>query len=362
MKKIRAFTGIRFIWAISIVICHLFLFYQEECAQIGIGWSFLSHGGWGVTSFFVLSGFLVNMHYGEKTTYRKESLFKAGISFWLNHLKKWYLLYIICMLPALLIEVVKLILAWNVKEFVELIVKLLMNLTLTQSWIPLYEYSLNGVAWYLSCLSALYIVTPLLLHINSKIRSNKKICVIYIIISLLLIVLIADKWGILYNHPAYRLLQYMIGIVLYNLLSKQVKACNGKHWTFIAAIIAVMTYVTIIPSMTSVMDTIFIICFITIYFNRDKADILSSKWFEIGGGMSLEIFLTHFPIIIYGGKILKLVLPANEISYIIQMLFLLGLCMLISYVYHYYIAKTAIICKMNKKIEGVIKNLLEKIK
>ena len=138
-KMITAFTGVRFFWAITIVICHIYLAYQQEWKEVGIYANFLPHGGWGVSSFFVLSGFLMCMHYGDKYKEHHTNVFKEGLVFLKSHVKKWYLLYIICMIPMLGILVLKLLMAWDLQKFGLLMGQVAANIFLVQSWIPEQE-------------------------------------------------------------------------------------------------------------------------------------------------------------------------------------------------------------------------------
>lgn len=52
------------------------------------------------------------------------------------------------------------------------IFKIVANILLIQSWF-LDDVSINGASWYLSCMSAICLVTPLLLFLNSKIRKRR---------------------------------------------------------------------------------------------------------------------------------------------------------------------------------------------
>lgn len=61
-NNVPAFTSVRFFWAISIVIHHIYLKY---CDVVDFGvFSVLTRGSFGVTHFFILSGFLICMHWG----------------------------------------------------------------------------------------------------------------------------------------------------------------------------------------------------------------------------------------------------------------------------------------------------------
>ncbi len=63
-NKICEFTSIRFIWALMVAISHIYgswqTFFPFPGNEIVKNW-----GGCSVTCFFILSGFLMMMHYGD---------------------------------------------------------------------------------------------------------------------------------------------------------------------------------------------------------------------------------------------------------------------------------------------------------
>lgn len=193
-----SFTSIRFVWAFSILLCHIYLSY-DDVINFGI-FNFLRHGGFGVTHFFMLSGFLVFMHHGED--YDCGCKIIDGFKYAFFRIRKWYLLHIITMIIGICINL----------GTAHLIYKVLINILLIQVWKPPYNYSLNGVAWYLSCLFALYLITPKLLYFNRVIRKNKIICIFFLVILAVLNFIMGNTLsGAFYFHPIYRSIQYISG-------------------------------------------------------------------------------------------------------------------------------------------------------
>lgn len=188
MKRIDSYTGIRFYWALTIIFCHLYWIY-EGIFYHG-KYHFLKHGGFAVTGFFIVSGFLVCMHYGEKFVHMS---WKDGISFLCRHAKKWYLLYLVSMIPAVFDTLFQ---CRGITEILKFCGKLGMNLLLVQAWIPFHEYSINRVSWFLSCICAIYLVTPLLLYLNNRIKNSRKICTIIALVCIGVIYIMADQNGI----------------------------------------------------------------------------------------------------------------------------------------------------------------------
>lgn len=62
-ENIYAFTSVRFFWAITVLVCHIYAKYNEAFDDLIP--DILLQGEFAVTHFFVLSVFLVCMHYGD---------------------------------------------------------------------------------------------------------------------------------------------------------------------------------------------------------------------------------------------------------------------------------------------------------
>lgn len=113
--------------------------------------------------FFVLSGFVIAYRYFD----RDEPLSLAGtLRFVQRRVSKFYLSHLLLVIAAILPQ------AWYDRigrfEFgmgtpKEFFTKLLLSLTLTQSWSRQYHYCMNGVAWFISALAFFYLLTPLIL-------------------------------------------------------------------------------------------------------------------------------------------------------------------------------------------------------
>lgn len=321
-RTVNGFTGLRFIWAITIIICHIYLVYQAECQSMGIGFDFLTHGAWGVCSFLVLSGFLVCMHHENKYDDNSSKLLSEGFEFAIKHAKKWYALYMICMIPPLAFLVLNLFIHFDIKGFLDLIVQVIMNVFLIQAWIPGREYSINGVSWYLSCITALYITVPFLLKINNKIKNNKKICAVGIFICFIAVFLCGDILKILYNHPIYRIFQFVIGMLLYDIIKDIKEIKYEKASLAIAVLINIVAYFVLFPKVTALLDTISVMVIVgVLYFIKDD-NLFTKRWMLEGGKKSLELFLMHYPIVTLGGAILKRIFPQTPVFYVIEMLLL----------------------------------------
>ncbi len=343
MKKIDSYTGIRFYWAITIILCHLYWIY--DAFYYHGEFYFLKHGGFAVTGFFIMSGFLVSMHYAD--SFEEKGCIHQGFLFMCRHIKKWYLLYIISMIPALFFEI------WNCKSIVngcKLFGKLILNVFLVQTWIPKHEYSINKVAWFLSCLCAIYLFTPVIIKVNKKIREKKVYCVLVEVICFIAIYVLADYKGILYNHPFYRVFQYILGIVLYDLVKDS--QVNGKKiWGYFAIAVQIIAYLHIFSEMSSTIDSFATVFFIAIFYFSVSNMFLSGKWILKLGTISTEIFLLHYPIVVFGGPMIIKLFPQNSAVFILEQIGFIFISVLVAYIYHEWFQNLGFM----KKIGNVIK-------
>lgn len=193
---------------------------------------FLSHarigdfgclGAWGVSIFFVLSGFVMLYSY-----YNRETVLKPfDFGFVYHKINKLYPLHIATMMVCVFYEFYGVILG-NRSVF-HLLQNIFLHITLTQVWIPKQAYfqTLNGLAWYLAVCAVLYLAFPSILRVMR--RMNKRSCTILLFVLFSFQVLVsffafcfgnADRsaWfsmqWITYYCPLSRLLDFAIGCCL----------------------------------------------------------------------------------------------------------------------------------------------------
>lgn len=280
------------------------------------GSPYFSFGGeCGVSFFFILSGFVLSIGYGEKIDNHSFSL----KHFLLKQLSKFYPLHILLLSAFIALDVAR---GYGVD-----VVKLLLSIFLLQSWVPDngYNYAYNGVAWFLSDVMFFYICFPLLY--KTIMRASTKMLaamsavgaalyagVIYIVPSNLINTLV-------YVFPPVRMVDFIIGIVIYRLYVSQATTVF-RRWTngrrslakatlveLFAVIIIVLAYivhgntpaqinttVVFIP----VLPTVIYLFAVTDSSNGLVTHLLHSKKLIGGGKLSLEFYLTHTLVISLG--------------------------------------------------------------
>lgn len=128
------------------------------------GVKFIGRAGYfGVTVFFILSGFLLTMLYLESDRDLECSL-KSNFGFAISKIKKLYLLHIVTMLIAIPIRAAE---SGEICFDLGFFRDLFRHTFLLQSWYPNIDvaFALNGVDWYLSTCLLQYLLFPFIYRI-----------------------------------------------------------------------------------------------------------------------------------------------------------------------------------------------------
>ena len=146
--KINALQAIRALAFLGI--------FSYHCSLTGLG-------SWGVSVFFILSGFVLVYSYYERSPLLSLKP-SSALRFSLHKLARLYPLYLIMLVLSIRYEQ---LLTYNRYELIRFGLKFLANVTMMQSWVPLsdFYYSFNTLSWYLSDMLFLYLIFPLILHL-----------------------------------------------------------------------------------------------------------------------------------------------------------------------------------------------------
>lgn len=240
-NRISQFQGLRAVAFLAIFISH---------ANVG---PFGALGAWGVSVFFVLSGFLMMYSYLPR-----EKSPKFGFNFAWIKIKKLYLLHIAMMLVAVLYKLI------DFKDSIsKLLVDILLHSTLVQAWIPYSKYysTLNGLAWFLCVSFFLYLCFPVVLKLFYRFKKTSTVFfslivffAIQILISIFAMVygnvdkhaFFSMQW-ITYYCPLTRLIDFLIGCCLGFIFLKVNQQESGKKVRYI--FFEILTIVLIIFSL-----------------------------------------------------------------------------------------------------------------
>lgn len=201
---IKSLQSWRFIFALMIFLHHF---------PVNGKGLFEAGGSCGVSFFLILSGFVMSAGYAEKVG-------RKGFSYG-NYLKKRltriYPLHLLCLLVAAAILVTAG--TFGIKNGAIFCI----NAALMQSWIPLKSiyFSFNAVSWCLSDLLFFYMVFPPLSRFFNRSGNKKTAAMTGAALILYFVVLAAIPENLshplLYISPVFRLLDFAIGMLLYNL-------------------------------------------------------------------------------------------------------------------------------------------------
>lgn len=284
---------------------------------------FCSLGDWGVSIFFILSGFLMTVRYINS------DLCSGGLKYGYFKVKKLLPLYYVMMIvsiPYFLSELYK-----NDSSVFEGILQFISNALLIQAWIPdeSFYFSLNGISWFLSVMFFLYSVFPYILNKIRKITDIKKtyFMIIFIYAVQVLVAFTFNQVEIIhkilpdfhtwfsYILPLYRLGDFMIGCILgFIFLNRDVKEdiVNGT-----------------IQELISIIYILVLIIIQTILFSTgalEKLTYMQSWWintiyFEISSVFFIYIFASERGVISLGLRKSFLVMLGNisSITYLIHL-------------------------------------------
>ena len=304
---------------------------------------FLSHckvislGVWGVSVFFVLSGFLMTYSYYDRDLSLSPV---SSLKFAIGKTGKLYSLHLITMLANLILPVLfsGAALLGEVRNHAG---KMLLNALLVQAWIPSSEYyfSMNGVAWFLSSILFLYFLFPYLLRLVRRISSIPKAILWMILVYLIQIVIariartaavpkaVSDnfnKW-LTYICPAFRFGDFciggLLGFIFIRTRAKEgdrpepMKKCIAYNTLFEVGAVALFVVSQMVYSKTIIINGIWLnyysclflpssLLLVWIFAGRRGliTKLLSRKWMIYLGNLSSYAFLIHLVAIKYVQK------------------------------------------------------------
>ena len=160
MPKSKRIDSLQIVRAIAFFGIYLYHAIRRIPGK-GMVYRFFSQGlgPWGVSVFFVLSGFLMTYSYWNREPDRS---LKGMALFAVHKIKKLYPLHLIMLFWGVVFSYLK---HGSVKGS---FFKLLVSIPLIQTWFPKNYQAINNVAWYLSVCLFLYFMFPCLLPVVKK--------------------------------------------------------------------------------------------------------------------------------------------------------------------------------------------------
>ncbi len=206
-RRLDSLTGLRFVAALAVFGTHCQRFLPRFHSSVFN--DSLKQGASGVSFFFILSGFVLTWSYRPNDG--------AG-AFYRRRFARVYPAYV----AALVLGIVVVVLRTGRPPGVGLIAA---NLLLIQSWFTTASvyWSVNGVAWSLSCEAAFYLTFPFWIHRFERWTAGRRHLALGLLVLLAIgvPVLLADnsegtgwRFWMMYIFPGVRLFEFLIGILI----------------------------------------------------------------------------------------------------------------------------------------------------
>ena len=292
---LRTLHSLRFVFVMLIVLSHL----------IGHGFDF--GGECGVAFFFILSGFVLSLAYGNSISENRFST-RALVG---KQLLKFYPFHLITMAVVLTLDArLGLYPEWE---------KILPSIFLIQSWVPSEQvyFFANGPAWFLADIVFLYLIFRCLFAVLNKLTVRQAIIAsaVVVIVYLLLGGLIPEERVnyLLYVFPPTRVIDFAIGILLYRAYQSRhterirtwLSECSPAKATALELTIVVLIVLTALvyphtePHIRCA-SIFWVVVPVTVFFfaTIDKSGglvtrLLTSKPMMSLGSISFEIYMIH---------------------------------------------------------------------
>lgn len=315
MHTFRSLQGMRFAFISLIVFSHIIP-----------GFDF--GGDSGVAFFFMLSGFVLSYAYEKKSGNDNFST-KALL---LHQLQKVYPPY--C---AMLIVFILLNMLTGIENNYAIV---LVDMLMLQSWFPNngITFAMNGPAWFISSIMFCYVI---FLPVYSFLSSRRYKQIIVAIIAVLTAYCVINAFipdnkvnDIIYVNPALRSIDFMIGIIVYNVFKSRIVTAftaffsKKKYRPLLAESILWLLYCMLFwcyihtPARIHCAALFWPFMAVAIFMTTllERCDIrhtlttkfLSSRLLVDLGNLSMEIFITHALVI----RIINAIIRRTEFKFV----------------------------------------------
>lgn len=265
-----------------------------------------------LASFFVMSGFFLEMHNSFQSVDKR-----MWTKFEINHFSRFFPLQWLC------------VAAWLTLTTTKLNASLPYHFLLVQSWIPDGNaiFYTNESSWFVSTLLFSYLLFPLLSSFTKRIPAKCSILVLACFMALITY-LNTTTVPTYYRHifPPARMVDFAIGVVLYQNLRKLFHndSCRQLFQKLVKALDVVLICIIIVActfsfaSLSVTVAWIFISVILGVFTLSARWNtkgllykVLSNKAFTQLGKISFEIYMIHE--IVFGG--VKRVAPILGLQY-----------------------------------------------
>ena len=270
---IATLQSLRFIFVMMIFMSHFS--YRGILA-------FDAGGDCGVAFFFLLSGFVCSLGYGQKL---RDGSFSFA-DFIKRRLRKLYPLHLLCLLAFLLIS-------HSAIDF-----KVLLNALLLQSWVPNpdWYFSCNSVSWFLSSLLFCYMVFP---WFYSHVSRFLTLVILMAYVVVYWLTPYEQVNAFLYVCPAVRFVEFYIGMLLCRIYETK-SARWSNSWIELSLVLLLLVALAVYPYTDAKFRNAplywLVLMPLIVAFAQEKgwlSCILKAKPMSFLGTLSMPLFLIH---------------------------------------------------------------------
>lgn len=205
------------------ILLAVFVFLFHSNIHLGCTYKyltpFISQGAIFMSAFFILSGFSLYYNYYDKELLK------------LNDLKSFYFRRLVSIYPLYFGIYIIYLLVFNTLTIKQNLIIAPIELLLLQSFIDgSFNILHNGGTWFVSCILFCYLLFPFLKNILVQIKFHRKklLILVYFICSIAPIIIITFKLTNIYSNPFFRLLEFLIGMMVATLYLNS-KEIDNKH-------------------------------------------------------------------------------------------------------------------------------------
>jgi peptidoglycan/LPS O-acetylase OafA/YrhL len=304
--KTTQLTFTRFLAAFAIVLHHYSL--SIEPYNINPFKTIVAQANIGVSYFFILSGFVMVVAYGQKNNLNKPLFFK-------NRLARIYPLYILATILMILFFVLA-------KIGVDATVVIL-NIFMLQAWIPSMATAVNAQTWSISVECFFYLLFPFLLQSVYKKFQLKfivfwglllwgitQICFNVLLHSDFYTGFLTNSYHFLYFFPLFHLNEFILGniagLFFLRYLPKGKKSYDVVLLCLFAGLVFYLSKPERFSAHNGLLAIVFIPMILLLCWNTGKiTKLFSMKFFVFLGEMSYAMYLLQNPVFSFSISILK---------------------------------------------------------
>ncbi len=333
-QRIEVFDALRAIAMMLVVLSHM-TFMTEYFPWF----VYFLNGHYSVVLFFILSGFSMMLGYGDR--FHERITVRVLREFMGRRMKRIYPLYLLTLLIFLLYSIAGdvVLRGGGVPALGYLLVRFIPSVCLLQTVVPLESVALsfNSVAWFLSALFVLYLVTPYLIRLVRRlVKRLGGMILLGAMLAVFLILSLLFSWadaripglGLAHFSPYINVCYYLTGMVLGQIYRERSAVTGAQEAAvskpfatiaeavvLLACILLSMGYRVGIPdilySLLKVLSLSALIWCMALGQGALSRALGRSAVLKRLGQISFEMYLIHYPVCVLSERYILTRFPGS---------------------------------------------------